>query len=78
MTPLTASDPTCQIWRVAKRVEFGWSWLKPRSDLLREAKPLEWHSPKTGERRSLREIATELVPLGYVNGAGRPFAAAQV
>jgi hypothetical protein len=33
---------------------------------------------KTGEKRSLREIAAELATLGYVAGWGKPFAAAQV
>jgi hypothetical protein len=35
-------------------------------------------SPKTGKARSLREIAEELERLGFVNGKGQRFAAAQV
>jgi hypothetical protein len=35
-------------------------------------------SPKTGKARSLREIAEELERLGFVNGKGERFAAAQV
>ena len=42
------------------------------------SKRLARRSPKTGEKRSLREIAVELAALGHVNGLGRPFAAAQV
>jgi hypothetical protein len=44
----------------------------------REAKRLARRSPKTGARRSLREIAAELERLGYVNGKGQHFAAQQV
>jgi hypothetical protein len=35
-------------------------------------------SPKTGRARSLRKIAAELERLGFVNGKGERFAAAQV
>jgi hypothetical protein len=45
---------------------------------VREAKRLARKSPKTGKARSLREIAEELEKLGFVNGKGQRFAAAQV
>ena len=64
--------------RAGRRVEGrkGWGELQP--ELVREARRLARRSPKTGEKRSLREIAAELAAQGFVNGAGRPFAAAQV
>ena len=43
-----------------------------RPELAREAKRLARRSPKTGQRRSLRQVATELAKLGYVSGQGRP------
>lgn len=44
-----------------------------RPEVVRAAKRLRRASPKTGERRSLREIAALLATLGYVNDHGRPF-----
>lgn len=44
-----------------------------RPDVVKAAKRLRRASPKTGERRSLREIAAHLAALGYVNDHGRPF-----
>ncbi len=32
----------------------------------------------SGQRRGLRKVAAELARLGYVNDAGKPFAAAKV
>jgi hypothetical protein len=49
-----------------------------RPEMVREAKRPARRSPKTGERRSLREIAAELAALGHLNGVGQPFAAAQM
>jgi DNA invertase Pin-like site-specific DNA recombinase len=46
--------------------------------LVREAKRLARKNPRTREKRSLRRIADELAGLGFLNGKGRPFAAAQV
>lgn len=64
--------------RAGRRVEGrkGWGELQP--ELVREVRRLARRSPKTGERRSLRQIAAELAALGFVNGVGRPFAATQV
>lgn len=38
-----------------------------------EAKRLRRASPKTGERRSLREISAELAAKGFLNERGRPY-----
>ena len=46
--------------------------------VVREAKRLARRNPRTGRKRSLRAIAAELAGLGFRNGKGRPFAAAQV
>ena len=44
------------------------------SDLLVAlVKRLYRANPKTGERRSLREISTDLVDAGYVNEYGKPY-----
>jgi len=61
-----------------RRIEGRKGYAATNPDLLREAKRLARKSPKTGQKRSLREIAAELAELGFVNGAGHPFAAAQV
>jgi DNA invertase Pin-like site-specific DNA recombinase len=46
--------------------------------MVREAKRLARKSPKTGKARSLREIALELMALGYVNGKRNVFSASAV
>jgi hypothetical protein len=46
-------------------------------DLVREAKRLRRRSPK-GHQRSLRDVATELARLGYLNVNGKPFAAMSI
>jgi hypothetical protein len=47
-------------------------------ELVALAKRLRRRNPKTGERKSLRAIATELARLGHVNANGRPFAAESI
>ncbi len=42
------------------------------------ARRLARKSPRTGEARSLREIAAELAKAGHVTASGKPFSAAQV
>jgi hypothetical protein len=37
------------------------------------ARRLRRASPKTGERRSLRQISAELEKAGYLNERGRPY-----
>ena len=41
--------------------------------VIREAKRLARKSPKTGESRTLREIADELAALGHLSPSGRPY-----
>jgi DNA invertase Pin-like site-specific DNA recombinase len=64
--------------QLGKRVEGRKGYPETNPELVRKAKRLARKSPKTGERRSLREIAEELEKLGFVNGKGQRFAAAQV
>ena len=63
---------------LGRRIEGRKGYAELAPDLVREAKRLARCNPRTGERRSLRAIARELERLGYVNGKGRAFAAAQV
>ena len=46
-------------------------------ELVREAKRLRRRSPK-GHQRSLREVAAELVKLGFVNQRGAAFSASSI
>jgi len=61
-----------------RRIEGRKGYSETNPKLVREARRLARKSPKTGEARSLREIATELARLGYVTATGKPFSAAQV
>lgn len=49
-----------------------------RPAVVSEAKRLHRASPKTGDRRSLRQISAELAKLGHLNERGQPFNAASV
>jgi DNA invertase Pin-like site-specific DNA recombinase len=60
------------------RVEGRKGYADTNPELVREAKRLARKSPKTGEARSLRQIAAELERLGFVNGTGGTFSATQV
>jgi len=69
--------------RQRKRAEVGKcegrkSHAELRPDVVAEAKRLHRASPKTGERRSLRQISAELAKLGYYNERGQPFSAKSV
>ncbi len=46
--------------------------------VVAEARRLARRNPKTGKKRSLREIAAELAVLGHVGPSGRPYFAASV
>jgi hypothetical protein len=46
--------------------------------VVREAKRLARRSPKTGETRSLRQVAAELAALGHFGPSGGPYHAASV
>jgi DNA invertase Pin-like site-specific DNA recombinase len=61
-----------------KRVEGRKGYGETNPELVREAKRLARRSPKTGEARSLREIAAELARLGFTTAAGKELSAAQV
>lgn len=49
-----------------------------RPEVVAEAKRLHRASPKTGKRRSLREIAAELAAAGFLNERGKPYAAQSI
>src|SRR3954471_7013163 len=55
------------------KVEGRKSHAELRPEVVSETKRLYRRSPKTGERRSLREIAAELASLGHLGSTGRPF-----
>jgi DNA invertase Pin-like site-specific DNA recombinase len=63
---------------LGRRVEGRKGYAETHPELVREAKRLARKSPKTGERRSLREIAAALAKLGYRTAAGGTFSATQV
>jgi DNA invertase Pin-like site-specific DNA recombinase len=63
---------------LGRRVEGRRGYGVTSPELVREAKRLARKNPKTGKRRSLRAVAAELAGLEFLNGKGRPFAAAQV
>jgi DNA invertase Pin-like site-specific DNA recombinase len=60
-----------------RRIEGRKGYAETNPKLVREAKRLARKSPKTGEARSLREIAAELARLGHITATGRPCSAAQ-
>lgn len=51
------------------------SHAEMRPELVAEAKRLRRRNPKTGERRSLREVSALLAERGYFNLNGKPFSA---
>jgi DNA invertase Pin-like site-specific DNA recombinase len=53
------------------------AWAEINPDLVREAKRLRRRSPK-GHQRSLRDVAAELVKLGFVNQRGAEFSASSI
>ena len=61
-----------------RRIEGRKPYRETHPDLLREAKRLARRSPKTGRRRSLRQIAAELAMLGFARADGAPFNAQTV
>jgi DNA invertase Pin-like site-specific DNA recombinase len=54
------------------------SHAEKHPEVVAEAKRLRRASPKTGERRSLRKISSELAVLGYVNERGKSYSAKSV
>ncbi len=61
-----------------KRIEGRKGYAETNPKLVREAKRLARKNPKTGATRSLREIAAELLALGYGTANEKPFSASQV
>jgi DNA invertase Pin-like site-specific DNA recombinase len=53
------------------------NWAEINPELVREAKRLRRRSPK-GHQRSLRDVAAELVKLGFVNQRGAEFSASSI
>ena len=54
------------------------SWAEIDASLVAHAKRLYRRNPKTGTRRSLRTISSELAAAGYSNSRGNPFAPSQI
>jgi DNA invertase Pin-like site-specific DNA recombinase len=53
------------------------TWAEINPELVREAKRLRRRSPK-GHQRSLRDVASELAKLGFVNERGAEFSASSI
>src|SRR3954468_9125551 len=60
------------------KVEGRKSHAELRPDVVALAKRLRRASPKTGKRRSMREIAAELAQVGHLNERGKPYGAQSV
>ena len=60
------------------KVEGRKSYLERDADMVALAKRLYRRNPKTGDRRSLREIAAELAKAGHLASSGQPFTAASI
>ncbi len=46
--------------------------------VVAEARRLARRNPKTGKKRSLREVAAELAALGHTGPSGKPYFAASI
>ena len=66
--------------RDRKKAETGrCEGRKPVPELtVKEAKRLRRMNPRTGKRRSLREVSAELAELGYLASSGKPYGAESV
>lgn len=66
--------------RERKRAETGrCEGRKPvAAEVITEARRLARRNPRTGERRSLREIAAELATLGHFGPSGKPYHAGSI
>jgi hypothetical protein len=60
------------------RAAGGEAAAKAIIDVVAITKRLRRASPKTGERRSLRQIAQELARMGHLNERGQPYKAASI
>jgi DNA invertase Pin-like site-specific DNA recombinase len=63
---------------LGRRVEGRRGYAETRPELVREARRLARRNPKSGQTRTLREIAGALAAAGHVTASGRPFSASQV
>ena len=66
--------------RERKKAETGRCEGRPPVNeiIVREAKRLRRKNPKTGKRRSLRQVATELAKVGYLAASGKPYGAESI
>lgn len=64
--------------RIDGKVEGRKSHAEKRPDVVLMVKRLYRASPKTGERRSFREVITQLAKFGFVNERGKPYHAQSV
>ena len=66
--------------RERKRSETGRCEGRPPVDdkIVKEAKRLRRKNPRTGKRRSLRQVATELEKLNYLSVSGKPYGAESI
>jgi DNA invertase Pin-like site-specific DNA recombinase len=63
---------------VAGKCEGRKSWAEINPDMVSAAKRLRPQSEKGQHKRSLRDVATELTKLGYVNQLGAAFSASSI
>lgn len=61
-----------------RRIEGRKGYAETHPELVKQARRLARKNPKTGETRSLREIADELAALGFTTSKGTTFDAKQV
>jgi DNA invertase Pin-like site-specific DNA recombinase len=61
-----------------RRIEGRKGYATTNLGLVREVKRLARRNPKSGEKRSLRDVATQLAELGFTTGKGNTFSAGQV
>jgi len=66
--------------RERKRLETGRceGRLPVADNIVREAKRLRRKNPRTGKRRSLRQVASELEKLGHLSVSGKPYGAESI
>jgi DNA invertase Pin-like site-specific DNA recombinase len=64
--------------KTGKRIEGRKPLSETDPTMTKEARRLRRKNPKTGKRRSLREISAELATLGYFNQNGKPYTASSI
>jgi DNA invertase Pin-like site-specific DNA recombinase len=63
---------------VGRRVEGRKGHAETNPEMTAQARRLARKNPRTGKARSLREIAAELVEMGFTTASGKAFSASQV